>query len=93
LIVVLKCFSTTLFFIEVLRCCCCAGTVHTRTDLWGLSSAAVRRLQYIVCTRTILWGLSSRTVHNCIFIVLLDHEYAIQYIAIFQIDNTMYCNT
>ena len=35
----------------------------------------------------------SRAAHNSIVIVLSDIEYTIQYIAILQMDNTIYCNT
>ena len=49
--------------IEVLRCCCCAGTVRTCTVVcWGLSSAAVRSLQYTVRTHTVLRRLSRSAV-------------------------------
>ena len=34
-----------------------------------------------------------RAAHNSIVIVVSELEYAIEYIAILQIDNTIYCNT
>ena len=37
-------------------------------------------------------GSGTRAAHNSIVIVISDREYAIQYIAILQINNTIYCN-